>query len=84
MKTKAIIAMFVAIIFTLGVVGLGFAAEVKGTITKIDGNKVTLKDDMGKEQTVDVKDAKGLKVGEKVDIKDGVVVPAKKKAATGC
>jgi hypothetical protein len=84
MKTKAIIAMLVAIIFTLGVVGLGFAAEVKGTVTKVEGNKVTVKDEAGKEQTVDVKDAKGVKVGDKVDIKDGVIAPAKKKAATGC
>ena len=84
MKAKAIIAMFVAIIFTLGVVGLSFAAEVKGTITKIEGNKVTVKDAAGKETTVDVKDAKGVKVGDTVDIKGGVIVPAGKKKVTGC
>ena len=84
MKAKAIIAMFVAIVFTLGVVGLSFAAEIKGTVTNIDGNKVTVKDSAGKETTVDVKDAKGAKVGDKVTIKDGAIVPAAKKKVTGC
>jgi len=87
MKAKAIIAMLVAIVFTLGVVGLSFATEakeMKGTITKIEGNKVTVKDDAGKETTVDVKDAKGAKVGDKVTIKDGAIVPAAKKKVTGC
>ena len=83
MKAKAIIAMFVAIVFTLGVVGLSFAAEIKGTVTNIDGNKVTVKDSAGKETTVDVKDAKGAKVGDKVTIKDGAIVLEKKKV-TGC
>jgi len=84
MKARAIIAMLVAIVFTLGVVGLSFAAEVKGTVTKVEGNKVTLNDDAGKETTVDVKDAKGVKVGDKVTIKDGAIVPAAKKKVTGC
>jgi hypothetical protein len=86
MKAKAIIAMFVAIVFTLGVVGLSFAAEVKGTITKIEGNKVTVKDAAAKETTVDVKDAKGVKVGDTVTIKDGVITPTPpaKKKVTGC
>ena len=84
MKAKAIIAMFVAIIFTLGVVGLSFAMEVKGTVTKIEGNKVTVKDAAGKETTVDVKDAKGVKVGDTVTIKDGAIAPAAKKKVTGC
>ena len=84
MKARAIIAMLVAIVFTLGVVGLSFAADVKGTVTKIEGNKVTVKDDAGKETTVDVKDAKGVKVGDKVTIKDGAIVPPAKKKVTGC
>ena len=84
MKARAIIAMLVAIVFTLGVVGLSFAAKVEGTITKIDGHKVTVKDAAGKETTVDVKDAKGVKVGDKVTIKDGAIVPAAKKKVTGC
>ncbi len=83
MKARAIIAMLVAILFTLGVVGLSFATEVKGEVTKVEGNKVTVKDAAGKETAVDVKDAKGVKVGDKITIKDGAIVPAKKKV-TGC
>lgn len=74
MKFKSIIALVIAIIFTLGVATAGFAsAEVKGTVTKIDGKKVTVKDDKGKETTVEVKEVKDVKVGDKVTIKDGVV-----------
>lgn len=74
MKFKSIIALIIAIVFTLGVATMGFAAaEVKGTITKIDGKKVTVKDDKGKETTVDVKEVKDVKVGDKVTIKDGVI-----------
>jgi hypothetical protein len=39
-----------AAVFTLGVVGLSFSAqEIKGTVTKIDGNKLTIQDDKGKQ-----------------------------------
>ena len=41
--------------------------EVKGEITKIDGQKVTLKKADGKEETITVKDATGLKVGDKYE-----------------
>jgi len=37
---------------------------VKGEITKIDGNKVTLKKADGKEETITVKDTTGLQVGQ--------------------
>jgi uncharacterized membrane protein YadS len=37
---------------------------LKGQITKIDGNKVTLKKADGKEETITVKDASALKVGD--------------------
>jgi hydrogenase maturation factor len=46
---------------------------VKGQVTKIENNKVTVKDDMGKETTVDVEDVKDTKVGDKVQIKDGTI-----------
>lgn len=42
---------------------------VKGEITKIDGNKVTLKKADGKEETITVKDAAALKVGDKYEKK---------------
>lgn len=39
-------------------------ATVKGEITKIDGQKVTLKKADGKEETITVKDTTGLKAGD--------------------
>jgi predicted thioesterase len=86
MKVKAIVALLVVFVFTLGVVGLAFAAEVKGTVTKIDGKKITVKDAAGKETTVEVKDTAGVKVGDSVTIKDGTVTveKKKKKAIEGC
>jgi hypothetical protein len=78
---KKLLVVLVAIIFTLGVVGLCFAADMKGTISKIDGEKITVKAADGKETTV-AGDAKGLKVGDKVMVKDGKVT--KKKAIEGC
>ncbi len=71
MKTKKLIMLLVAVVFTLGVVGLGFSAqEVKGTVLKIEGNDVTILDDVtGGQQTVKVKDSSSLKdlnVGDKV------------------
>jgi outer membrane lipoprotein SlyB len=85
---KKILVLLIALVFTLGVVGLSFAAEVKGTVTKIEGKKMTVKDDKGKETTVDVKDTAGAKVGDHVTIADGKVTkeaaPKKKKAIEGC
>jgi len=88
MKTKRIIALLVAVIFTLGVVSLAFAAEpVMGKITKMDGNKLTIKT-KDKDVTVEVKSAKDLKVGDEVTVKDGMATkgeaPKKKKAVEGC
>ncbi|MCL4492873.1 MAG: hypothetical protein M1510_13420 [Nitrospirae bacterium] len=94
MRMKSIIALLIAMVFTLGVVGLGFAAgmkEVKGSVTKVEGKKVTVKDASGKEHAVEVKNAKDLKVGDNVVVKHGTATkeaaaaaaPAKKKAAAG-
>ncbi|MGO9378302.1 MAG: selenite/tellurite reduction operon protein ExtJ [Dissulfurispiraceae bacterium] len=78
---KRYLVLIVVIIFTLTVASLGFAADMKGAITKIEGNKITVKGADGKEETV-MGDAKGLKVGDKVTVKDGKVM--KKKAIEGC
>jgi ABC-type Fe3+-hydroxamate transport system substrate-binding protein len=87
---KKIIVLLIALVFTLGVVGLSFSADVSGTVTKLEGKKMTVKDAAGKETTVDVKDAAGAKVGDKVTVTGGVVTkeaaaaPKKKKAIEGC
>jgi len=72
-------------VFTLGVVGLSFSAqaqtqaqEIKGIVSRIDGNMLTILDDMKKEKTVKVKDKdleslKAIKVGDRVLVKDGMV-----------
>lgn len=78
---KKYLVMIVVIIFTLTIAGLGFAADMKGSITKIDGSKITVKGADGKETTIEG-DAKGMKVGDKVTVKDGKVM--KKKAIEGC
>lgn len=86
--TKRIVAMMVIIVFALGLIGLAFAsAEVTGKITKIEGNKLTIKTSDGTETTVDVKSTMGLKVGDEVKVKDGVatvVTQKKKKVIEGC
>ena len=86
MMMKRILVVFVAMIFIVGLVGLAFAAnEVSGKITKIEGNKITIKAMDGKETTVEVKSGKDLKVGEEVTVKDGVATKMmKKKAVEGC
>src|SRR5659263_619523 len=50
----------------------------KGTVSRIDGNKLTILDDMNKEKTVKVKDKdleslKAIKVGDWVLVRDGTV-----------
>ncbi len=78
MKIKSLITVLVAAVFLLGLASLSLAAGdekmgVSGTVTKIEGNKVTVKDDMGKETIVEVKDLKNTKVGDRVKIEDGVI-----------
>lgn len=81
MATKRVIVLLVIAAFTLGLVGMSFSAEeVKGTVSKIEGNKLTIADDTGKEITVSVQDPKtlqGLKVGDRVLVKDGKVTKEK-------
>ncbi len=43
------------------------------SVVSINGTKVTLKDFFGKLETVEVEDAKDIKVGDKVVVKNGVL-----------
>jgi len=90
MRMKSIITLVVAMVFTLGLVSWTFAAdakEVKGTVTKVAGMTVTIKDAAGKEVNVKVNNAKDVKVGDMVTVKDGMATkeaaPAKKKSSSG-
>lgn len=86
---KRVLTIAVMLTFVLGFVFSAYAANVSGTITNIDGNKVTVKQADGKEVTVE------LKVGDKIAIKppaekgkekgkEGAPAPKKKKAVEGC
>lgn len=81
MKVKRSIILLMAMVFILGVVGLSFSAqEIKGTVAKIDGNKLTIQDDMGKQVTISVQDPmtlRDLKVGDRVSVRDGKVTKEK-------
>ncbi len=80
MRTKRLIMLLMAVVFTLGLVSLSASAqEVKGTVAKIEGDQLTIQDDMGKQVTikVDPKAAKDLKVGDRVSVKDGKVTKEK-------
>ena len=78
---KKLFVILMAIVFTVAVAGMSFAADIKGTISQIEGSKITVKAADGKETTIEG-DARGLKVGDKVVVKDGKI--AKKKAVEGC
>ena len=92
MNTKRLIVLLMTMVFTLGVEGLSFSAqaqgqaqaqaaqaqEIKGKVSRIDGNKLTILDDMSKENTVKVNDKdleslKEIKVGDRVLVRNGMV-----------
>ncbi|MBF0559458.1 MAG: hypothetical protein HQL08_11845 [Nitrospirae bacterium] len=85
MRMKSIIALLVAVVFTLGMVSFTFAADVKGTVTKVEGKSLTVKDAAGKETKVECSNAGDVKVGDMVDVKDGKATKeaAKKKSSSG-
>ena len=76
---KLLILLAVGVFFvSLASAGVyaGMGHELKGTVTKIEGNKVTIKDGMGVEQTVEPKNPEALttiKVGDQAAVKDGVL-----------
>ncbi len=80
MAARRLFALFVVMVISLGLANAGLSAglgdEVRGTVTKIDGGKVTIKDFMGEEKTVEPKNPEALtnlKVGDKADVKDGIL-----------
>ena len=80
MARKLLISLAVGVFF-LSLAGPGIAAgmgdEVKGTVTNIEGNKVTIKDGMGVEQTVEPKNPEVLttiNVGDQAAVMDGMLM----------
>lgn len=78
MRARELFIVLVAIVFSLVLASPGVTAmdEVKGAVTKVEGNSVTIKDSMGGEKTVEPMNLEalaGLKVGDTVAFKDGVL-----------
>jgi Flp pilus assembly protein TadD len=78
--TKRLLIILAVTAFSLSLattyVSAGMGEAVKGSVTKIEGSKVTISDAMGNEKTTDVKDAaalQNLKVGDRISIKDGML-----------
>jgi len=70
---KRVLVMLVAVVFTIAVTGLSMAADLTGTITKIEDGKITVIT-AGGQKTTAAGDVNGLRVGQKVTIEDGKVV----------
>jgi hypothetical protein len=77
MAARTLFVFFVVAMFSLGLASPGFSAgmveDAKGTVTKIEGGKVSIKDSMG-EKTIEPMNPEALtdlKVGDQVSVKDG-------------
>ncbi len=75
MKLKSIAAGIVAISFFFGLLGASYGQgqkmEAKGTVTKVEGQTVLLKEDGGKTLILKLQDAQGIKIGDKGEVKNG-------------
>ena len=71
---KKMFVLITMLAFTFGATQPGLAGEkiFHGTITKIQGDKITIKNDKGQEQVFQGK-SKGLKVGDTVRAKDNQI-----------
>jgi hypothetical protein len=79
MVARKLIVFFVVLIFPLGLLSLSLAAgmdELKGTVTKIEGGIVSIKDSVGEKmiKPENPEALKDLKVGDKVSVKDGKLI----------
>jgi hypothetical protein len=75
MKKNLVFMMILAFVF--GMANLGFAASESypGTITKINGAKITVRNDKGGEKIVTA-NMPGLKIGDKVTVNGGEIIKA--------
>jgi hypothetical protein len=81
MTARRLFLFFMVAVFSLGLANLGLSAgmgeEVKGTVTKMDGVNVSIKDFMGNEKTIEPKNPEALtdlKVGDRASVKDGILI----------
>jgi hypothetical protein len=80
MMAKRLFVLLVAAIFSLGIASTGLAVgmeeSIRGTVTKIEGSSLTIRDFMGVEKTVEPKNPEALtdiKVGDRATLKDGIL-----------
>lgn len=66
------VAVIMVIAFALCIAGAAFAAETKGTVTKVEKGVITYKDAAGKEASIKG-DTSKVKVGDMITIKDGKI-----------
>jgi hypothetical protein len=80
MPAKKLLVFLVAIVFSLSLASIGLPAgmdELKGIVTKIEGSTISIKDVLGNERTVEIKNPealKGIKVGDPAKVIDGIVI----------
>lgn len=87
MKAKIPFILSVVAMFSLNLAGIGISAgmeeDIRGTVTKIDVGKLSIKDSMGDERTIEPKNPEALmnlKVGDRAVVKDGILT---KEGGTG-
>lgn len=74
MKIKFLFVILVICGFLLSFSSLGLTQtkiETKGSILRIEDKTVVIKNEQGQHVIIKLEEAQGLKVGEKVEIKDG-------------
>lgn len=74
MKIKFLFFILVICGFLLSFLPSGLTQtkiETKGSILRIEDKNVVIKNEQGKQVIIKLENAQGLKVGEKVEIKDG-------------
>ena len=79
MVARKLIVFFAVVMFPLGLLSLTFAAgmdELKGTVTKIEGGIVSIKDSVGEKmiKPENPEALKDLKIGDEVSVKDGKLI----------
>jgi hypothetical protein len=78
MVARKLFVFFVVAALSLGLASAGLSGgmEVKGTVTKIEGSNVSIKDITGNEKTVELKNPEALtdlKVGDQASVKHGIL-----------
>ncbi len=81
---KKILVLLVALAFAFTCAGSLFAAgnfSSTATVIKIEGNKITLKDDKGRISTI-MNDPAGIRIGETVRLQNGRIVGSTSKPSS--